>query len=264
LERSSEECILIRDILITGVSRGVGYWLANKQIFSGSRVYGLSRNQPENFAQKDLFFFRQIDLEAVGNDENVENLMIAVRKLIQTADKLDQVVLNAGVLGEIQDLRDTALPELNRIMNINLWANKVLLDALLSSGVRVKQVVAISSGASVNGNRGWGGYSLSKAALNMLIKLYAAEWPDRETHFTALAPGIIDTGMQEQIADQAEDSRFPSLDRLRSKRGTEEMPTPEAAAPRLWKVIDALPELVESGEIADVRQSPLAEIYWGD
>jgi benzil reductase ((S)-benzoin forming) len=84
-------------------------------------------------------------------------------------------VLNAGVIAEIKDLQHTGLDEIKRVMDINVWSNKILIDLLISQEEPPKQIAAISSGASVYGNRGWNAYSLSKAALNMLIKLYARE-----------------------------------------------------------------------------------------
>ena len=54
---------------------------------------------------------------------------------------------------------------------------------------------------------GWNGYALSKAALNMMMKLYAAERPG--TDFSALAPGLVDTAMQEAMRQQPADPLFP-------------------------------------------------------
>jgi NAD(P)-dependent dehydrogenase (short-subunit alcohol dehydrogenase family) len=109
----------------------------------------------------------------------------------------------------------------------------------------------ISSGASVLGNRGWSGYSLSKAALNMLARLYSHEFPG--THISALAPGIIDTSMMEHLCKEADATRFPALQRLREARGTPAMPTPETAA---RQVIEVLPLLRErpSGAFIDIRE----------
>ena len=86
----------------------------------------------------------------------------------------------------------------------------------------IDQVIAISSGASQSGSRGWNGYSLSKAALNMLVKLYAGERP--ETHFTSLAPGLIDTAMQDYLTNLPEDSRYAPLEVLKAAKGTPKMP----------------------------------------
>ena len=90
------------------------------------------------------------------------------------------------MLGSLGDMSEAQLDDLKRVMDVNVWSNKTVLDALFARAFPVKQVVTISSGAAVNGNRGWRGYSISKAALNMLTRLYAAENPD--THFCARWP----------------------------------------------------------------------------
>jgi NAD(P)-dependent dehydrogenase (short-subunit alcohol dehydrogenase family) len=143
-------------------------------------------------------------------------------------------------------------------MDINLWANKTVLDWLLAWDRPIRQIVAVSSGAAVLGNRGWGGYALSKAALNMLIKLYAHEF--RSTHLNAVAPGLIETAMMDALFAVEERDQFPALRRIHAARGTERMLTPRSAGERLLK---ALPQLLEteSGSYIDVRTLLAPEEY---
>ncbi len=75
------------------------------------------------------------------------------------------------------------------------------MDWLLEWGRPVRQVIMVSSGATVLGNKGWGAYALSKAGLNMLARLYDHEFPD--THISALAPGLIDTAMMDYLCVEA-------------------------------------------------------------
>lgn len=241
----------IGNVFLTGVSSGIGRALAAHYLVQGRRVFGVSRRTPADLVGQENFRFESLDLR------EFDQVAPALDRLLHGLNRLDLVVLNAGVLGRFGDLIDVPLSDLKHTMDINLWANKVLLDRLFASGPAVSQVVAVSSGASVNGNRGWGGYSLSKAALNMLVKLYSRE--QSETHFTALAPGIIDTAMQDELCSQPADERYPSLEKLRSKRGTAEMPGPEEAAAILAGTFGRLPSLVASGEYADIRQLPQDE-----
>lgn len=66
-------------------------------------------------------------------------------------------------------------------MDINVWANKLIIDDLAARHVAPRRIVLISSGAGVVGNHGWGAYALSKAALNMLAQLYAHELPSTQS-----------------------------------------------------------------------------------
>jgi len=161
------------------------------------------------------------------------------------------VILNAGVLSEIKDVKDTSLDEIKKVMDVNVWANKILIETLFSEVNEIKQVVAVSSGAAVSGARGWNVYSLSKATLNMLISLFAKEYTD--THFCALAPGLVDTGMQDYIYSLEDEGKFPIVQRLKQAKGTEKMPKPDEAARIFAKAVE-FARNYESGTFLDVRK----------
>lgn len=238
-----------KTILITGVSRGLGHGLAKACLERGDTVLGLGRKAATDLESQPNFHFAQAD---VADDEGCA---AALDTLLRDLDRLDGVILNAGILGPIADMQDQSIDTMKDVMEVNLWANKTLLDLLLRCDLPITQITAISSGAAVNGNRGWGGYSLSKAALNMLVKLYAKERED--IHFSALAPGLVDTGMQEQIRALPGDSPFPSVIALKQAAGTDAMPDSVTAGRRVLAAIDRLPGLIESGEFADIRKPPL-------
>lgn len=233
-------------IFITGVSSGIGHALARVCLDRDGWVYGVSRRTPEDLVENEAFQFLSADLGDLNSVDEV------IERLLDGVPKLDLVVLNAGVLGRLADVRESSLAELQHSMDVNLWANKVILDTVFGLGVPVRQVIGISSGAAVNGHRGWGGYALSKAALNMLIQLYAAELPD--THFCAFAPGLVDTRMQEYLCREVHDERFASVERLRAARGTERMPSPEQIAPRLLEAFAQVRETAPSGAFVDIRE----------
>ena len=233
---------------VTGVSTGIGLGLTEELLSRGWRVFGLSRRPPMLTESTERFSFASIDVgESASLVEKVAELLIDVTQI-------DLAILNAGVLGAISDLTDATLDDLRNTMNVNVWSNKLILDAMFTDERTVRQVVTMSSGAAVNGNRGWSGYSISKAALNMLTKLYAKEQP--QTHFCAFAPGLVETPIQDTLQSMSSDARFPSLDILRSKRGTVDMPEPREAARRFLAAFDNLLKLVASGEFADIRSLP--------
>jgi len=234
--------------LITGTSSGLGYGLAERLLDNGWEVYGCSRRGCDLPGIHD----RIVDLT------DYANLPEALQTLLDGVKKLDLVVLNAGILGDIRDLKDTPLEDVKNVMEINVWANKVVMDWLHAWEGRISQVVMISSGASILGNRGWGGYALSKAALNMLAKLYAHEFTD--THISALAPGIIDTAMMDYLCEQADPESFPALQRLRDARGTDTMPGPSGAAEKVLSVLSQLKER-PSGSFIDIREILEPELF---
>ena len=232
-----------KTIYITGVSSGLGNGLVKVYLEQGAVVYGCSRRKPEDLVDQGLRF-QKIDLA----DSSAGKELLSEQ--IRDVSHFDVVILNAARLGKIRDMQDTPLADLRETMEINLWANKWILDTVFSQGRTVQQVVAISTGASQSGSRGWNGYSLSKAALNMLVQLYAGERP--ETHFTSLAPGLVDTAMQDYLTNLPEDDRYPPLEVLKAAKGTERMPDGETCA---RKLVDLFPRLLQldSGSYADIR-----------
>lgn len=228
----------MKNILITGISSGLGEALAEAYLENGDTVYAIGKTISGKLDHYPHFFFFPYDLS--------ETFMIqsTLKEFLQNRS-LDLVILNAGLLGGIQTLSQTDLMVAKEVMEVNVWANKELID-LLAQQSHVKQVVGISSGAAINGSKGWGAYSLSKAALNMLINVYAKELPD--IHFTSLAPGVIRTPMVEHIMDNVDDNLFPSAKRL--KEGY--IQSPREAAKNLISVFPRLLEY-ESGSFVDAR-----------
>ncbi|WP_353661493.1 SDR family NAD(P)-dependent oxidoreductase [Hydrogenimonas sp. SS33] len=225
--------------LITGTGSGIGRALAKACLQRGDTVFGVGRREKSPIDHSD-FHYLSLDLRRL---ERIEKVLGTFLEAVST---LDLVVLNAGILGEIKEMTETSLYEIEEVMQVNVWANKIILDTLAGSQKTVRQIVGISSGAAVNGSKGWGPYSLSKASLNMLLKLYSRELP--ETHVTALAPGVVDTPMVRHITEEVDAERFPSAARL--KKGP--IQRPEEAAKRLLDAFEKVKN-VESGSFLDVR-----------
>ena len=236
--------------LITGNSSGLGLALSQTLLDRGYRIHGCSRRGCNELAPQVA------DVRCDLSDP--EAIAPALERLLDGVDRLDLVVLNAGILGEIEDMSRQSLDQLKALMDINVWSNKVVLDWLLDSGIEIDQIVAISSGAAVLGNRGWGGYALSKAGLNMLCRLYAHEFED--SHISAVAPGLVDTRIIDTLLERADAERFPALQRIQAARGTDTLLTPERAAERLLEALPALKDY-ESGSFIDLRQILAPEEY---
>ena len=228
----------MKNVLITGVSSGLGFALAEAYLEQGDAVYAIGKTIPKKLENNPHFFFFPYDLS--------DTFMIksTIKEFIEHRP-FEIAILNAGVLGEIDTLSQIETSHIKEVMDINVWANKELID-LLTQNTIVQQIVGISSGAAVNGSKGWGAYSLSKSALNMLLKVYAKELP--EMHFTSLAPGIIKTPMVEHIIEEVDETRFPSAKTLKESY----IQSPKEAAQNLLQIFPKLLEH-ESGSFLDVR-----------
>jgi len=232
---------LKRNIFITGIGSGLGLALARLYLEKGYTVLALSRHLPKDLENEPNLHFLECDLS------HLEQVKCCTKKITALVDHIEIAILNAGILGEIKDMHQTSLKEINQVMDINVWANKLILDVFIEEKKKVKQIVAISSGAAINCNRGWSGYSISKAALNCLIKLYAREMEN--THLTALAPGLVLTPMLNYILEKVDENKYPSVKRLKKSPKR----TPQETAELLYSIF---PQLLryESGSFIDVRK----------
>ena len=232
-------------VLITGTSSGIGYGLAHEYIQRGAEVWGVSRREVPALNESSNYHHLQLDLT---DEESIHKLLPA---FLKSVDNFDLVILNAGILGDIKLMEDTPVDEMKTVMEVNVWANKNLLDLLFSMPVEIKQVVGMSSKAALRSNPGWGSYSLSKAALDMLINIYAKE--NSETHFSALAPGLVDSEIQDKIYNVTDLEKYPSAKHLQEARYTDLMPDAIKASPMLIKGIEKALAF-ESGSHVDVRE----------
>jgi len=231
-----------KNILITGISSGIGAGLLNYYLNAGCHVYGVSRRKPT--INSEHFHFTTLDLSKL--DQIPETLVT----LLEEVTSLELVVLNAGIMPPFGDMKNTSLADIKDVMQINVWANKVLLDCLISHVPNIKQVIGITSRASQTGSRGLNGYAISKVALNTLITLYAAEEPN--IHFTALMPGLIDTPITEYICQLEPLPIYPSIQKVQSKKGTPDMLQPEEVAPKLAWAFERVLSL-PSGQFVDIH-----------
>ncbi|MCP4969455.1 MAG: SDR family NAD(P)-dependent oxidoreductase [Arcobacter sp.] len=225
-----------KNILITGCSSGLGLALTNFYLDNNYNVYGISRKKP--CIKNKNFFFQKFDLS------NLMEIKKDLNHFITNLKSIEIVYLNAGMLGEIKELEKLDIEEIKKVLDLNLFANKELLDILAK--IKVKNIIAISSGASKNGSKGWGSYSLSKSSLNMLINLYSNEMSD--TKLLAVAPGVIETPMTDHIRFEVDDEIFTSAKVLKNS----DIQKPDLAAKRLHNVIEKIDDF-ESGSFIDVR-----------
>jgi NAD(P)-dependent dehydrogenase (short-subunit alcohol dehydrogenase family) len=238
---------VIKNILITGVHTGLGRGLAEVYLEKGASVTGLSRQPPDALQSHQRFTFHNVDLLQIAS------LEARLQSVFDAGTGYDLVLLNAGVLGGLKRLGSFSVEEIHTIMNINVWANKLLIDCLLGQSIPPGQIIAMSSGAAIYGSSGWGVYSISKAALNCLIRVCADEWPN--CHFCTLAPGLVDTPMLQSIFDRPPNPEFPGDTQIHQAWDEGLVQSPIAAAERIASVADKL-KTVQSGQYYDIRSLP--------
>ena len=225
-----------KNILITGCSSGLGLAFVNNYLEKGFIVYGISRTKPD--ITNPNFYHKSFDLSQISKIKD------ELSSFIKDISQIDTVFLNAGMLGKIKILEELSIQEMQEVYELNVYANKELLDILQT--IKVKNILAISSGASLTGYKGWGSYSLSKAGVNMLVNLYSNEMIN--TKILAVAPGVIKTPMTDYIRFEIDENIFPSAKKL--SEGL--VQTPQETVLKIDNLVNRIDEF-KSGSYVDVR-----------
>ncbi|HEY2833144.1 MAG TPA: SDR family NAD(P)-dependent oxidoreductase [Sporichthyaceae bacterium] len=208
----------IRTALITGGSRGLGRALAAALVSRDWRVIIDGRD-----AQRLVVAGREIGAEPIVGDVADPVHRAALAAAVGT--RLDLLVNNASVLGPSPQpgLAEYPLAALEEVYRVNTFAPVALVQALLpalsNTGGRI---VNVSSDAAVEAYPGWGGYGSSKAALDHLSAVLAAEHSELRVY--AVDPGDMNTDLH-QLA-------FPGED-------INDRPSPESVVPALLELIEA-------------------------
>ena len=187
-------------ILLTGASRGLGRALFDELARAGGRVVGVARDA-EAIAQVAAEL-RARGLEAhglrgdIGDKHDIHRIAGAAAALV---GPIEVLVHNASTLGPtpLPLLSDTACEDFEQTLQVNLLGpfrlSKALAGHMLVSGSGL--IVSISSDAATAAYPGWGAYGVSKAALDHLGRIWAAELAGTGVRFLSIDPGEMDTDM---------------------------------------------------------------------
>lgn len=201
--------------IVTGTSRGLGAALARRiASAAGNELIAVSREPEGDIAGGVRMSADLADLRAVG--ALCERIEARIR-----GRRFDKAVLvnNAGIVEPVAPLERTDAAELERNLAVNLVAPMLLMRGFLRAtegAAALRRIVNISSGAGRRPISGWSAYCAAKAGLDMATRVVALEAESRGLAIEAvsLAPGVIDTGMQERVRGAiAED--FADVERFR-------------------------------------------------
>jgi NAD(P)-dependent dehydrogenase (short-subunit alcohol dehydrogenase family) len=219
--------------IVTGASRGLGLALARALDERGWRVIVDARGG----AALDAATAGLENVTAISGDvADAEHR----RALVEAAgDRIDLVVNNASLLGPSPQPALAAYPleTLREVYDANIFGPIALLQLALPRMPEGAAVLDITSDAGVEAYEGWGGYGSSKAALEHLTAILAAEQPRLRVYW--VDPGDMRTQMQQDA--------FPGED-------ISDRPPPEESVPGLLALIEgSLPSgRYQARELAEV------------
>jgi len=181
----------MKNIIVTGTSRGIGYELALKFAEAGHQVLAISRKIPQSLLEHQNVTCLSIDLA----DENA--LQEVNEFLSSTWKKVDAVIHNAGAL-LLKPFAETTQADFESIYKVNVFAVANLTRICIPYLEKGSHVVTISSIGGVRGSLKFAGlaaYSSSKGAVITLTELLAEEYKEKGISFNVLALGSVQTEM---------------------------------------------------------------------
>jgi NAD(P)-dependent dehydrogenase (short-subunit alcohol dehydrogenase family) len=221
----------MKTAIVTGASRGLGLALARALAERGWRLVIDARGAAALEAARE-------ELAAVALPGDVADEAHRRDLVAAAGERIDLVVNNASVLGPsplppVADLEPAAL---EAILRANVIGPLGLIRLALPHMREGGRIVNVTSDAAVEPYEGWGGYGASKAALEQLTRILAAERPDLRVY--SVDPGDMRTRMHQDA--------FPGED-------ISDRPPPEESVPGLLELIEGdLP----SGRYAARELSP--------
>lgn len=229
-----------RLIILTGASRGLGAAMARQLLTADMHLLTLSRHPDPALADAAGASGTMLEQWAldVGHDiGSSARLETWLHQHTAAHFRSAALINNAGLLGPVGPIDASDAEALAAVLRVGLEAPLLLTSAFLRA-TRAwaidKRVLNISSGAGRRPIAGWSAYCAAKAGLDHFSRVTALDEQHRPhpARIVSLAPGVIDTAMQEQIR-AADGAGFPDKARFEELKAGGQLATPEAAAQRV-------------------------------
>src|SRR6476619_2037249 len=236
-----------RIALVTGASRGIGAALALELAQAGAHVVAVARTvggleELDDRIKEGGGSATLVPLD-VKDSEGIARLALALNERYQG---LDVLIGNAGILGSLSPLAHVEPKDWDNLIAVNVTANWQFIrcmDTLLRRS-QAGRAVFLTSGVAHMGRAYWGPYAASKAALEVLVRTYAAECATTPVRANLFAPGPTRTRMYA--------SAFPGIDPLT-------LPTAEDVAKEMLPL--CLPECSETGRLYSFREKKFLDFH---
>ncbi len=184
----------MKNVIITGTSRGIGYELALQFANAGYQVLAISRKTPQSLIENENITCLSVDLA------NENDLAVVEDFLSSSWKKVDVIIHNAGSLINKPFLQ-LSQADFESVYKVNVFGVANLTRITLPFCKKGSHVVSISSMGGIQGSMkfpGLAAYSSSKGAVITLSELLAEEYKDQGIAFNVLALGAVNTEMLQE------------------------------------------------------------------
>ncbi|MDX2144723.1 MAG: SDR family NAD(P)-dependent oxidoreductase [Rhodospirillaceae bacterium] len=205
-----------RIALVTGASRGIGRAVALRFAREGASVVAYARTKKDLESLDDEI--RAVTgqpailvAESITDYPKIDQVAAALHARYQ---RLDILVGNAAVLGQLSPLTHYTPKQWDDMMAVNLTANWRLLRAMepLLKASDAPRAIFVTSGAAHTDKMYWGPYGATKAALERMVKIYASETAHSKLRVNIIDPGRVRTKMRAQAYPGEDPMKLPPPD----------------------------------------------------
>ena len=182
----------MKNVIITGASRGIGFELTKLFCDKGYKVIALSRSISKLNIPNVTAYELDISCE--------KSILKTVKLILNDFSQVDILINNAGSLIN-KPFSETSFNDFESIYKVNVFGLAELIRLLLPGFHKKSHVVNISSIGGIGGSSkfpGLSAYSSSKGALNILTEMLSEEFKDSGPSFNCLALGAVQTEMLEE------------------------------------------------------------------
>ena len=214
----SDGALAGRIALITGASRGIGRAVALRFAREGAHVIALARTQGglEELDDEIKKLTGKPATLIVENITDFDKLDQVGAALFQRYAKLDILVGNAAVLGQLSPMPHYTPKMWNDVFAVNVTANFRLirsLDPLLRAS-DAGRAIFVTSSVAQTARMYWGPYAASKAALENMVQTYAAETAHTNLKVNLINPGAVRTKMRAAAFPGEKPETLPAPDAI--------------------------------------------------
>ena len=245
--------------IITGASKGLGEGIAMALLHQNHTLFCVSRTESD--ALKKMAAAKSCNLRFLLFDlSDINNIPKLCKELYGSIDRQGArgiyLVNNAGLIEPVGRIEDNNPAMVDKHLRINLLAPMSLVACFIKEFKELaieKRILNISSGAARFPYFGWSSYCTGKAAIDMFSRCIAEEQQTARfpAEVMAVAPGIIDTGMQTTIRNTSEE-QFIHKKKFVEYKETGMLVAPSLAGKQLAHLL--LSDQFKSGEVIDLRE----------
>ena len=196
-----------KTVLITGCNRGIGKEAVRLFAKSGYNLICCVRKENEEFSSyiTELKEVSKIDVDIIYFDMTDEDsIKEALKPILKERRQVDVLINNAGVAtGGF--LQMTSMKQLKEVFQINYFSHVLITQLITKLMMRQKSgcIINMGSVAGLDNFAGYTAYGASKAAMMAFTRTIARELAPYNIRVNAIAPGLTDTGMADQMEEKA-------------------------------------------------------------